>query len=92
MNPSATRDAELIARWIEPNPHKPGPAEARLRGSGVSVWALIGQLQLDDWDVKGVAEDYEVPAEAVSAAVAHYHQHAAAIDARLERNRAVFRK
>jgi len=83
-------DAELIARWIEPNPHKPGPADAWVLPGHVSVWAIIGQLQLEDWDVVGVAEWYELPPPAIEAALAYYRQHRADIDARLKRNRAFF--
>jgi hypothetical protein len=34
-----------IAEYIEPNPHYPGIDEARLKGYGVAVWALIGFSQ-----------------------------------------------
>jgi hypothetical protein len=30
---------ELITQYIEPNPHYPGIAEARLKRYGVAVWA-----------------------------------------------------
>jgi len=29
---TAMTDDDLIAQWIEPNPNKPWPAEARLKG------------------------------------------------------------
>lgn len=80
---------ELIARWIEPHPWKGGAAEARLTEGKVSVWAIIGQLGGDTDDpaaIAVVAGDYDVPPEAVAAALAYYREHRAAIDDRLAAN------
>jgi len=49
------------------------PQTARLTNSAVPVWALIG-LYKTTRDVHAVAEDYDVPEEAVQAAVAFYEQ------------------
>lgn len=78
----------LLAQYIEPNPHKPGLAEARLRDYGISVWALIGHLHTVKGDVMQVAADYDIPLAAVEAALAYYEQHKSLIDARLESNNA----
>jgi uncharacterized protein (DUF433 family) len=80
---SETASEEMIARWVQPNPHKEGPAEAWLPASGVSVWVLINQLHLDGWKVERVAKDYQLPLEAVKAAVAYYERHKEIIDARI---------
>jgi uncharacterized protein (DUF433 family) len=85
-----TSTEELIARWIQENPNKPGIANAGILGSRLGVWVLIEQLQLDDWNLADVAESYELPTEAVEAAVAYYERHQAEIDARIVRNRAFF--
>jgi uncharacterized protein (DUF433 family) len=77
----------LIARYIEENPAKPGPADARLIGYGVPVWALIGYLPAVGRRAQSVAADYDLPLEAVEAALAYYKQHQSAIDARLAANR-----
>jgi uncharacterized protein (DUF433 family) len=81
-------DEELIAKYIDPDPHGYGPAEARLLRYGVSVWALIGALPAANDDIVQVAADYDLPLEAVEAAVAYYRHHRALIDARLLLNRA----
>lgn len=99
---------ELVARWIELNPHKPGPAEARVRGYGVAVWALIGQMALERGDdsPRGYAEVladaggeklagkvaayYQIPFDAVLAALAYFSRHRAEITAKLTLNRAAF--
>ena len=77
---------QLVARWIEPHPWKGSAAEARLKDSKIAVWAIIGQLRAEGRDVPRVAEDYEIPVEAVEAALAYYHQHRAVIDDRLRAN------
>ena len=43
---SKLTDEELIARYIEPNPHYPWLDEARLVDYGVSVWALVGDYKV----------------------------------------------
>ncbi|MDI3340157.1 MAG: hypothetical protein QJR03_06450 [Sphaerobacter sp.] len=45
-SPSAAEADSLIARYIEPNPARPGVAEARLIESGVPVWAIIPTTSL----------------------------------------------
>lgn len=85
-----TSTDDLIARWIALSRQKPGIANAGILGSRLGVWVLVGQLQLDNWNVADVAKNYELPTEAVEAAIAYYHQHEAEIDARIARNRAFF--
>jgi uncharacterized protein (DUF433 family) len=74
----------LITKYIEENPRFPGPARAWLRESGVPVWALVGHLQQalggdaghpTDEQVARVAHDYDLPREAVEAALAYYRRH-----------------
>ena len=40
-------DADLVAHWIEANPHKPGVADMCIRGRAVAVWAIVEQLVLE---------------------------------------------
>lgn len=75
-----------IAEYIEPNPHYPGIDEARLKGYGVAVWALIAYLPAVDGELACVAADYGVPPAAVEAAYAYYQRHRALIDARIAAN------
>jgi len=84
---TATAD-DLITRYIEPDPHRPGPADARLIGYGVAVWALVAYLPAVSSDIEQVAHDYALPREAVEAALAYYQRHKAAIDARIAVNAA----
>jgi uncharacterized protein (DUF433 family) len=83
-------DEQLIARYIALDPQRPWPEEARLVQSGVSVWAIIGYLPAVGGDLKQVALAYDIPIEAVIAALAYYEKHKPAIDARLAENAAIF--
>ena len=78
----------LIERYVEPNPHHPGPADVRLREYCVPVWALIGYWKAAEGDVERVAADYRLPREAVEAAIAYYKRNRAVIDARIAANAA----
>jgi uncharacterized protein (DUF433 family) len=76
----------LIDLHIEPNPHKAGRDEVQIIDANVPVWALIGYLDAVEGDVAQVAEDYEIPREAMLAALAYYRRNIAVIDARIEAN------
>ncbi len=78
----------LVARYIELNPNRPGAGEARLVGYGIPVWAIIGHYQATGRDARYVADSYEVPLEAVQAALAYYRRHRSEIEARLAANAA----
>jgi uncharacterized protein (DUF433 family) len=65
----------FIARYVEEDSNRPGPAHARLADSGVPIWALIGYLQAaTNGDIALAAADYRVPVDAVRAAVAYYER------------------
>jgi uncharacterized protein (DUF433 family) len=85
-----TATDELIGHWITRNPHKSDPAEAAVLPRRTSVWVVIGQLQLDYGKAESVAGAYDLPVEAVEAALAYYQRHQAAIDKRIAANRAFF--
>ena len=78
---------DLIARYIEED-SQTSPGSARLRESGVEVWALVAQLPAVEGDVKRVADAYGIPSEAVEAALAYYRRHKELIDARIALNAA----
>ncbi len=77
---------ERIRRWLEPDPHHLGAEEVRLRKYGVSVWAIIGYWKASNGDRSETAAGYDVPIEAVEAAVAYYNGNREIIDARLDAN------
>ena len=81
------KQERLISERID-EPASLGQHEARLRDTGIPVWALIDYLKAVDNDVEAVARAHEIPVEDVEAAVAYYQRHRAAIDARLTANAA----
>jgi uncharacterized protein (DUF433 family) len=70
----------LVRKYIEP---AASPADAWISGYGVDVWALIAYLRVVQGDIDQVAKAYDLPREAVEAALAYYRQHEKMIDARL---------
>jgi uncharacterized protein (DUF433 family) len=81
---------DLITHYIQENPHRPGPGDAILREAGVSVWILVEAYRASGQDAERVAQAWDLPREAVDAALAYYAQHTTAIDARIETQRASF--
>lgn len=81
---------QLIERYVDleweryPN----GRADARLRDSGVPIWALIAHLGATGNDANQLARDYHLPHSAVEAALAFYRQNKEYIDARILLNSA----
>jgi uncharacterized protein (DUF433 family) len=82
--------ADLIERYIEQDPIEAGPMGARLRDYGVSVWALVIHYRAAEGNVGEVAREYDLPQEALEAAMAYYEEHKCAIDARIEQHYAYF--
>ena len=79
--------------YVEDDPYKPGSAGARLKSSGVPIWALISYYQRAvHEDLEQTARDYELSCEEVQAAVEYYRRHKKAIDARITVNSSAVRK
>lgn len=76
---------ERVRRYLEADPRYLGAAEVRLKGYSVSVWAIIGYWKATG-DLAEVAAGYDVPVEAVEAALVYYHRNRAIVDARLDAN------
>lgn len=71
----------LIDDYIEQDPLTLGVGGARTRREAIPVWALIGYLEAASGDINRVTEDYEIPADAVRAAIAYYRRHPIIIQA-----------
>jgi hypothetical protein len=85
QNSDETEQA-LIDRWLEPDTLR--PAEMRVVEGGIELWALIGHARgLDGTEqevAERVAQAYDLPVDAVRAALAYYRRHPLQIDAKLE--------
>ncbi|MDQ2784920.1 MAG: hypothetical protein M3Y58_07960 [Chloroflexota bacterium] len=78
---------ELLSDYIHFDPEEPGVDQVRVAPADVPVWVIVAQLEGADGNIMQVAEDYELPPEAVEAAVVFYRRNRAAIDARRAENR-----
>ena len=87
-NITASAEDKLIAKYIEPNPDKPGADEVRIKRYRMPVWALVGDYRGQGGDVRAVATGYRVPIDVVEAALAYYRRHRDVIDNRLAANMA----
>lgn len=83
---TAPEKQALIAEYVEQNPHRPGKDEARLKKYGVSVWAIAEKYRVTNGNAAHVAWLYEVPIDAIEAAIAYYEQHKAIIENRIAAN------
>lgn len=79
---------ELIQAFIELDPSLVGVEEARVAKDGVPVWALVAHAQATGGGSDQVSKDYDLPIQAVEAALAYYRRHRAAFDARIAANAA----
>jgi uncharacterized protein (DUF433 family) len=77
----------LIEQYIEPDPRRPRIDDARVKDYGIAVWAIIGRLEAAHGDIAQAAADYDLPPDAVRAALAYYARYRDAIDARRAANR-----
>jgi len=78
-----SRNDTLVAAYIEQDSARPGKDEARLKTYGVSVWAIIGYWK-GAGDLAETAAGYDVPIEAVEAALVYDDRNRGIIDARLD--------
>ncbi len=91
-------DTVDLRRMVGPDDHRPGPAHARLLAEQIPVWAIIGHVAamasttdpaaITDEVIARVAADYDIPHEAVLAALLYYQEYRGAIDALLKANAA----
>ncbi len=81
---------ELEGETIVLDPHRYGRAYARVAEHERPVWALIGDLRGNGWDLEQTARAYALPLTAVRAAVAYYRSDPRLIDAFLLLNEDAF--
>ncbi len=85
----ATADA-LIARYIREDTLGRDESWVTTERGSVQVWALIGHLRGGE-GIAGTAKAYDLPEEAVAAAVAYYQRLRPLFDAKLLLNDEAFR-
>lgn len=89
------------AHLIKADPHRPGPARARIVGFERPIWGIILEMitfgNVDDPvaatvdQIRDTAEAFDISIEAVRAAIAYYDLNRGAIDAKLAADEAAAR-
>jgi uncharacterized protein (DUF433 family) len=75
-------DLERKHPLIERNPHE-SPMHVRVRRTGTPVWAVVGNLIANNWDLEESEGAYLLTTEEVAAVVRYYEEYGSFIDARL---------
>lgn len=75
-------DIEKKHPLIEREPYE-SPMHVRVRRTGTPVWAVVGNLIANDWDLEESEGAYLLTAEEVPAVVRYYEDYGSFIDARL---------
>lgn len=83
-------DEQLIERHVDldTDRYAGGRADARLKDSGVSVWAVVAFLPVYRGDIARVAHHFSISEAEVEAALAYYRQNKSFVDARIALNEA----
>ena len=87
--PQSDLDEQLITRHVGLDYDRfGGRGDARLKASGVSIWAIVSYLNLYEGDADKVAWHYELLPEEMDAALAYYRRNKKYVDARILLNEA----
>jgi len=82
-------EQRLIATHVDPDFDRyGGRADARLKESGASIWAIVTFLDVYRGDRKEVASHFGISQEEIDAALAYYRRNKRFIDARITLNEA----
>ena len=83
-------EEQLITRFVDLDTERyaGGRADARLKDSGVAIWAIVAFLRVYDNDVGRVADHFTISEAEVEAALAYYRRNRKYVDARVVLNEA----
>lgn len=82
-------EQRLIERHVDPDHDRfGGRADARLKESGVSIWAIVTYLEVYGGDLEKVAWHFELSQDELDAALAYYRRNKKYVDARVLLNEA----
>jgi uncharacterized protein (DUF433 family) len=82
-------EQRLIERHVDLNYDRyGGRADARLKESGASVWAIVAFLDVYEGDLDKVIDHFELSREEIEAALAYYRRNKRYVDARIVLNEA----
>ncbi len=82
-------EQRLIDRHIDPDFERyGGRADARLRESGASIWAIVEFLDVYNGDRNEIAGHFGISQEEIDAALEYYRRNRRFVDARITLNEA----
>ena len=76
----------LIEKYVDPDPHGFGIAEATIKERGVPVWVIVGEIQRVEGDLCEVPGIFRISLDSVRGALAYYWRNRMMIRARIALN------
>lgn len=76
--------ARTVYRWLEPKPDKKSTRQLGIKGRNMTVWNLVADIVVSDMTPEEVADDRDLPLEAVQEALDYYAANKAWIDAEVD--------
>jgi uncharacterized protein (DUF433 family) len=71
-------------QWLEPKPNKKSTRQLGIKGRNMTVWNLVADIVVSDMTPEEVADDRDLPLEAVQEALDYYAANKAWIDAEVD--------
>jgi uncharacterized protein (DUF433 family) len=71
-------------RWLEPKPNKKSTRQLGIKGRNMTVWNVVADIVVSDMTPEEVADDRDLPLEAVQEALDYYAANKAWIDAEVD--------
>lgn len=75
---------ETTYQWLEPKPYKKFTRQLGIKGRNMIVWNLVSSIVVRDETPEYVAQNYDLPVEAVREALAYYYANKEWIDAEVD--------
>jgi uncharacterized protein (DUF433 family) len=71
-------------QWLEPKPYKKYTRQLGIKGRNMLVWHLVADIVVRDRSPEYVAENFDLPVEAVLEALEYYYANKEWIDAEVD--------
>ena len=71
-------------QWLEPKPYKKSTRQLGIKGRNMIVWHLVASIVVRGETPEYVAEEYDLPVEAVREALNYYYANKEWIDAEVD--------
>lgn len=75
---------ETTYQWLEPKPYKKFTKPLGIKGRNMIVWNLVSSIVVRDETPEYVAQNYDLPVEAVREALDYYYANKEWIDAEVD--------